>query len=177
MKIQIIKELPGQVPGKHIISVGEDLILRYKSSTGHSCEFDVRSLILEGFAEEIKDDIDIEEIREERGRKENRMKYNWTQVMSQKERIWFDAYVTVKAVIEKLNGGWEPNWNIHESVNEFAPENENYFIQYSNKRKLFSDTYNYWTKVSLLPECKNSEIAQKVISLCEPELKILFEVK
>lgn len=154
MKIKLLKDIPQYKAG----SICEDV-------KNLAFGYYYKQLVEEGFAEEIKDDIDMEKIR----------KYNSIYFpalgnsITQIEAEWFTAYRIVKAVMDKLNGDWKPNWEDENT--------EKYTILYNYDVKSFKTDYNYYRKYLILPSCKDEETAEKVISLCEPELKVLFNIK
>lgn len=164
MKIKILKDIPGYKTGTEI---GSSTTTTYKLFWGKN-EFVIEDLINEGFAKEIKDDIDIEAIRifyHSGGTKNKTMPL----LLDNEEREFFNSYRIVKAVIDQLNGDWKPGWN--------DEDEEKYYIHYVYiSKKKFNIDSNEIFQISILPYCKNYEIAQKVIELCEPELKVLFGI-
>ena len=172
MKVKILKDM-GYKEGE---------IIEVKEGTS----YDVRSVYLaisrgmtlgeaieKGFAEEVKDEIDIEEIR--RLIKLDLVTAPIPNISNRvgikcldSEAEWFTAYRTVKSVIEKLNGDWKPNWQDFDQVK--------WELGYSNKESKFSGiSTNHW-HYSIMPYVPDKETAEKVIALCEPELKVLFNV-
>ncbi len=157
MKIKLLKDIPGYSAGT-IQEVPNTTLSGY----GHS--YKVPTLIERGWAEEIKDDIDIEQIRE----KKKVYAEFYVGIETEEELQFFSAYRIVKAVIEKLNGDWFPFWNNTTQLK--------YDVGYSNSNNRFelNDCKTYQSNI--IPHCKDEETARKVISLCEPELRILFSV-
>lgn len=156
MKIKLLKDIPGYEAG--IYNSEEILGI---TPNAHSV-YEIIKLIEEGFAEEIKDGIDIEEIR--KSRRIDLDKFYGKITIEELE--WFCAYRIVKAVIEKLNGDWK--WKIGQE--------SNCFISYTLKWSFYCDNASEGIQHTILPYCRNNEISKKVISLCEPELKILFNI-
>lgn len=165
MKIKILKDIPGYKAGTIILCDGLIHIDKENSSDTYT----VYQLIKEGFAEKVKDEIDMEEIRKQIYR--NTCSY-CEQSMDKEicsDTAWFTAYRIVKAVIEKLNGDWKPNWN--------SDEFNKYQIGFSYEKGKFQvDTACRLDSCAFLT-LKNNETSYKVIEICEPELKILFGIK
>lgn len=136
-----------------------------------ACEYGTKCIqALEAYYKPVSDEIDIEEIRETFLQK----KYNSlhtkgaTMEMSGYEADWFTAYRIVKAVIEKLNGDWKPDWsNI---------DLDKWTIVYNHEDKHFTVNNNQYFECTFW-YLKDQDTTKKVISLCEPELKVLFGVK
>lgn len=81
---------------------------------------------------------------------------------------WISAYLVVKAVIEKLNGDWKPDWsNI---------DLDKWTIMYNHEDKHFMVNDNQYFECTFW-YLKDQDTTKKVISLCEPEIKVLFGVK
>lgn len=170
MKIKLLKDIPGYKAGETFPEVGRfmevidsrkpssDLQLTYK--------YDVSDLISEGWAKEVKDEIDMKEVRE---RYETYCDTFVHTQISPKEMEFFHAYRIVKYVIDTLNGDWIPEWNLISDCGlqiEWDAVNKDFFSAYMDRqyRKTF------------LPMIENDEKASKVIELCGPELKILFNI-
>lgn len=172
MKIRIKKEIPGYKVGE-IMETGTSGFLSNNNPNYHN--YSVKNLIKESFAEEIKDDIDIEAIRREKspvGMHHNNHYFlsfdNADGEYSNEELEFFRAYRIVKAVIDQLNGDWKPDWQM---------ENKVFCICFNHEYGKLDITYDIDKQYNILPYCKNEETAQKVIELCEPELKVLFNIK
>lgn len=168
MKIKILKDIPGYKAGD-IVTASDDEIGTFISKNQLSTVIKYYVLdIICGWAEEVKDEIDIEEIRFDR-------RLLWCQEfedqkITKNEMDWFTAYRIVKDVIEKLNGYWKPNTNSGREVQHET-------IQLSLRTNtIMSDTYENY-RVNILPMIKDGSTAEKVIELCNPELEILFGVK
>lgn len=161
MKIKLLKDIPGYTAGG-IRQFPEWDFDEVNSHDRH--KYDWPLLIKTGFAEEVKDDIDIEEIRNEIGMwtKDDNGRVNFLMGINIKELDWFEAYRIVKAVIEKLNGDQKAEVEI-----------------------IYSNSGNFTAmagcggieRINILPSCKNVQAAKEAISLCESELKVLFGVK
>lgn len=172
MKIKLLRDIPGFSKGwegNTEMECNSNFEILRQSTVGGDTRYSVSYLINMGWAEEIKeDDIDIEEIRTRGlgdGGPDRYIK------MSNEMYNWHKAYEIVKAVIEKLNGDWKPDWG------DFSPQEKKVHILYSHDIKQWLSDATRWTNPSIIPYVKTHEIAKKVISLCEPELKVLFRVK
>lgn len=165
MKIKILKDIPGYKAGEMIQSPG--LLFFAAPADRESLQrHDVILLIKEGFAEEVKDEINMEKIRlnayiPECGECDE---------LNLEERNFFTAYRIVKAVIEKLNDGWKLDWD--KSVSE-----RKYIINYNFRAKEWYIRSTGYHLEDFSPVCKTHDSALKVIELCRPELEILFGVK
>ncbi len=164
MKIKILKDIPGYKAG-HTHDTEKNGIMGDHSNFTYSS---LKVLIEDGWAEEIKDGVDIEAIRNA---------YigidAWApSIMSPDNldnRRFYKAYLVVKKVIDRLNGDWKPIYEIGM---------EKYFIiGYDHNSKEFQWDNGSINQYTILPPCKNSEVTNKVMELCEPELKVLFGVK
>lgn len=160
MKIKFIKNTQGFAIGDIIKKAG-------LASVVYSVSVD--ELIKNGFAEEIKDDIDIEEIRKTFNFKLSTPSEGFWTSGTKEEMEWFIAYRIVKACIEKLNGDWK--FELKEDGDS------NFFIDYRLGEGFINDCGASYFQHSIIPYCKNSLVTQKLISLCEPELKVLFNIK
>ncbi len=169
MKIKLIKDIPGYKAGE--VLEFEKLGLE-RTDSRKACYPDYRAdiLITDGFAEEVKDEIDIEEIRNELYAVRN---LRTADNFSHSELEFFTSYRIVKAVIEKLNGDWEYK-HIHEGRDYYHKDHWSIILRDSEFK---ADNYLNWSLSSILPVIKDNQTAEKVISLCEPELKVLFGVK
>lgn len=165
-KIKLLKDIPGYKAGEIMEIARLDIV--------HSHLLLMAVLEEPAMIEIIKDDIDIEKTREA-------WKYvtyetdtvsgkKWTTLMTKEEAEWFTAYRIVKAVIEKLNDGWKPEWG---KIGSY------YVVQrrHIGGEEFIIANYNLGYETSILPVFESEETAEKVISLCEPELKVLFGVK
>ena len=161
MKIKIIKDIPGYKAGE-IVTPDADWMFEKEGF-----RYAIESIIHGGFAEEVKEyEIDMEEIRKQI----YRTTCSYCEQSMDKEicsdTAWFTAYRIVKAVIEKLNGEWKATGKSSQKV---------FYIQFSRMGKCFFS--DYWCDASFsMTAIKDQEISQKVIELCEPELKILFGI-
>lgn len=162
-KIKLLKDIPGYKKGEILETKDEIYPTIIFSEIGLGFEYNVSRLISHGWAEEIKDDIDIEEIRNDYLEVKAGGKYITN--YSDSDAEWFTAYRIVKAVIEKLNGDsielLYAMWN----------------IDYHFGSKTFAPLHDPTKILNILPMCGSAKIAAEVISLCEPELKVLFGVK
>lgn len=170
MKIKLLKDIPGYKAG-HIFETSEGSLgmhtFGYRNEKQRElCHYHYEYLLEDGWAEEIKDDIDIEEIRKSY-KLWSQYPYSMAE-LSKEEQIFLTAYRIVKAVIEKLNGDWKPNWSESNGIIHL-------FYNHRHNELGWGLTYSIDYSPSFL--LKNVEIAQKVISLCESELYILFGVK
>lgn len=169
MKIKLLKDIPGYKAG-HVHDTKKNGEMGDHSNFHYSS---LRALIEEGWAEEV-DDIDIEEIRKQynpypmnRGVKPQ--DGYLLPKLTFEEMEWITAYRVVKEVIEKLNGDWKPVWD--------GEVNHKYEIYYSYPEKQFDSEYQKYNMYQQIPVCKDRKTVKQVISLCEPELKILFGVQ
>lgn len=139
--------------------------------------------IAEGYAEEVTD-IDIEEIRKNKSVK---LREAWNvgydgavhtvttlKCLQQKEIKWFSAYRVVSGVIRQLNGDWVADWSDDTQFKRCLVYNH---CDRSFKEKGFGGYNASTTQGCILPPCKDSETAQKLIDLCTPELETLFNIK
>lgn len=133
--------------------------------------FTVTDLLEDGYAEEITDDVDIEAIRKNH--------VSWSVgggttefgfQMSEKDIAFVGAYFIVKAVIDQLNGDFKIKWS--KDNNE-----DKYHIYYDWNGSKFVPDDVWLSQFSILPYCKDKKTAQRVIELCDPELKVLFGVR
>lgn len=168
VKLKILKDIPGykagEILGKSEYSLGVNLC----GKNGVNCHYSYEILIKDGWAEEVKEDeIDIEEIRE---------KYFSINVYApsigspekSSDRDFYHAYLIVKAVTDQLNGTGKVDWKM---------DGFKYYIDFHHGIKSFGVTGQQYNQCQILPICKSEEIAKRVIDLCDPELKILFNVK
>ncbi len=159
MKIKLLKDLPWVSRG-NIIETNDGTVAFGSSSLS------IVDLFAGEFIEEVKDDIDIEEIR-----KQHTWKESWGQQflsLSPDEHDFFTAYRIVKAVIEKLNGDWKPDMEDKDQVfwEAMWDKSDNAFKTMDCRR----------VSCMNIPAA-SEEVIKKVIALCEPELKVLFGVK
>lgn len=161
MKIKITKDIPG-ISQNAIFTPDKEGKIHVYGNT-----YKVKMLLDSGWAEELKDDIDIEAIRARYERIGLLTIVCFFQETVQ-DRQFYRAYLIVKAVIDQLNGDWKPNWK---NVDELK-----YLIQLLNTGS-FSTEFYWENNKTIIPTIKNKETAQKVIELCEPELKVLFGFK
>ncbi len=133
-------------------------------------QYQTKYLIEQGWAEEIKDDIDIEEIRNYfRSLLKSFVSntpFGVDIACSNEQGEFFTAYRIIKAVIEKLNGDWKDSFEELKFFPEYSTVSEEWFDQDCNP-----------IAKGLLPFCKSENVAKQLISLCEPELKVLFGVE
>lgn len=154
--------------GEIYAELGNKMLCEY-SNNNHvsSLSFKEASEIMRKVVE--TDEIDMEEVRDKFG-------LTWEtngigpmlpilHKVSETEAKFFTAYRIIKHVIDTLNGDWK-----------FDIENEDYYVPCVHSNGKLT-THNFICRSTILPSCKNQETAEKVISLCEPELKILFGVK
>lgn len=178
MKLKIIKEIPGYKGGE-IVSIEDHT---YFSSNTNKFKYLGSALIEDGFAEEIKDNLDIEWIRRST---KFPVDFSWAEIqdcgvmglMKRDDLIFLECYRFVKEVINQLNGDWKPDWEavISNRLDFIKPK---WFINgYSYHSKEFILIEYYKQQVSFLPAIKSLEIANEIIKICESELKILFGVK
>lgn len=174
MKIKITKDIPGYKAGEII----ETDYLKMTISETAGREYNVKAFIADGWAEEIKDDIDIEAIRKEikDSSKIAVIGFDWAEekesttesvvVIPMEFEPFITAYRIVKAVIDQLNGDWNPDWNDY---------NRKTSIRYDDNNGFSVDWF--YGRVTIIPICKDNKTAQKVIELVTEELKVLFGVK
>ncbi len=155
MKIKLLKDIASVMGGKK----GDILTFNDRPEEF----FDVVKTVLlnNGWAEEVKDEIDMDEIR--------KLSYIGKTVEVQdefsKEELYFIySYRIVKAVIDKLN-------------REYEGDEVKMDIEYWEENGFEIQRYKKTGTVSLLPMMNSTLIAKKVIELCGPELKILFNIK
>ncbi len=152
IKIKLLKNIPGYKTGEILSEVNSFI-------GSDAVRYHVNYLIGNGYAEEIQDDIDIEKIRKQPlgdGGSDRYIK------MTDETFDWYKSFQTIKAVIEKLNGIEKrpsSNCEIYRLNGGFALDD------HLEKR------------IGWLPMCFSKAIGEKVIALCEPELKVLFGVK
>jgi hypothetical protein len=164
MKIKILKDIPGYK---------KDEVLDCSKYRPSKYDYKVSYLIEDGYAEEVEDEIDIEEIRDmlELCAPDIIFTDSVTNVFmkgtSPKELQWFSAYRVVSEVIRQLNGDWINNRHV------------GWIITYELKSE-----WDYTGLIcelgsclTCIPVCKDLEVGKKVIDLCTPELKILFNIK
>lgn len=153
MKIKIIKDIPGYKAGEIIILLGDT-----EDTFGHipGYEFTRNFLINKGFAEIVKDNIDIEHIR-------TNISYYMDKNSDDFEFV--KSYRIVKAVIDQLE-----KYSRQERMYEIGLKIG------SNGKFAARGLKGKQVTFSILPKGKLSTI-EKVIELCDPELKLLFEVK
>lgn len=159
MKIKLLKPIPGMLSDTCEV---EGSTLAFPGGS-----YQVQWLLQNGWAEEIKKEFDLEEIKQPflQDLRDGAHKDGYSFGIGYEEADWFTAYRIVKAVIEKLNGGWKPDW-----------ENEpGYGVCYRYDKTV--TTHSYICNTSLLPSCKDTTVVEKVIELCGPELKILFNIE
>lgn len=155
MKIKLLKDIPAYKKDE-ILELGPTV--QYGMFFMTNRWVTAKSLISDGFAEEVKDEIDMEQFRKN---------YDHS-ICSKEEQRWFGAYRIVKAVIDTLNGDWNMDWS---SV-------DNYLIRYNHlDHEFYAAYFSQPTQGFLLPYMKDRKTAEKVIKLCGPELKILFNIK
>lgn len=162
MKIKILKDIPGY-SATEVFDWG-DGVLSYINSpsngTLRKITYSKRELVDLGFAEEVKDEIDIGKIRREYGAIYDH-ESNSLPALGMAESEFFSAYRIVKAVIEKLNGNLTGNWEI---------------VKYEKGPTFTTQFYN-GSKHNLLPGIALEKDTYTVLKLCKPELEILFGVK
>lgn len=170
IKVKLLKDIPGY--GKGFI---------FESNVIHvpvhgDGKYSLIELVQEGWAEEIKDDIDIEEIRKDFtpyifGRTDSG-KYG---TFSGEELAWFNSYRMVKAVIEKLN-----TIDVEKPIPKDAVYNDDMWtIRCDRYRETctFRVSNLPWREGSILPRIRNVGDAKELIALVPEELKVLFGVK
>lgn len=170
MKIKILKDIPGYKAGDILGGISLDSSAVFsrqyalKKSTPSKTVFinyPISVLLEEGFVEEVKE-IDMEGIK-------NKILHQEYVGHGQQFLI---AYMTVKAVIEKLNDGWEIDWQ------SIPRDGDCYIFSYDHSSKeVLARWFNQPFQTSFLPYPKSKEIAEKVIELCGPELETLFGIK
>lgn len=168
MKIKLLKDIPGYKAGE-ILEVTSSLNWT-PSDTPSAMILSIEWLIANGWAEEVKDEIDMEEMRK-KFTVWNHTNFNLAYPQPQitkEEGDFFTAYRIVKHVTDTLNGDWKSSWGERE---------ENVTLSYRHNLNKFVPEVWCRYQYSIIPAMKNLETAEKVISLCEPELKILFNVK
>lgn len=167
--MKILKNIPGYKAGEIIESETDNSKERvYEVLIGRNVTYMFNPLIEQGYAEIVKDDIDIESIRD----KYRSMTWDgkdFKPVLQIDESLFFNAYRIVKTVIDQLNGDWKPDWNDED-------QNKNLIIFNVETQKFNSDNWFSYNP-SILGVCKNKNVSEKVIKLCEPELKVLFGIK
>lgn len=177
MKIKILKDIPGYKAGEiiQIENKNNKLIFSADFATAdkpaQTNSYSIIYLLAHDFAEEIKDDIDIEAIRKSLriSKSLHINEYGSSHGLNSDELNFFTAYRIVKTVIDQLNGNWKPDWNDED-------QNKNLIIFNVETQKFNSDNWFSYNP-SILGVCKNKNVSEKIIKLCEPELKILFGVK
>lgn len=176
MKIKILKDIPGFKAGEvHEYQSNEDVLVYSpgyaKDESGNKfnlIKYPFEIILSHGFAEEVKEEIDVEVIRTHFNSCKLYMAHQTGVGCPKPEAEWFTAYRIVKAVIEKLNGDWLNPISI--------PFNGTFYIFYNRDEKIFmSDYWNAYVP-TIFPGLKDKKSCKKVIELCEPELKILFGV-
>lgn len=173
MKIKILKDIPGY-PG---YKIGEIIEVPQKGPEVNFFESVIMRLaVYEGNAavvpEEVKDEIDMKEIREKYD-----LPITFGEWLENKvpgcipfdDLRFFINYRIVKAVIEKLNGTYKVDWRSFHT-NKWG-------IKFNHTTCTLSPWAEERIQYSPIPHCVSLEITEKVIELCEPELKILFGVK
>lgn len=166
MKIKLLKDIPGYKAGEILSANARDHI--YRNSDKYY-EYSVISLMEDGWAEEAKDEIDMEEVRRKIGPFRIELSINdgfdttWNQ--SKEEWDFFKAFLVIKHVIDTLNG--------EEKINTY----HSYELLFNIDKNKIDIVKTMNNKMSLLPFIKDKQTAEKVISLCEPELRILFSVE
>lgn len=174
MKIKIIKDIPGYNIGE-VTEEEEGYCIKKAGVSSYNTSF----LLANGFSEEIKDDIDIEAIRNAALEWECLL---FVRPQYEKDGIngdikWLTSYRIVKAFIDHLNGEWKPEWEEIKNSRYLSEELKWFITGYHLNIEEFN-VVGYYNQIhSIIPACKDKETAQKVIELCEPELKILFGVK
>lgn len=158
MKIKILKDIPGYKAGE------------YESDgfiTGHEdYEYSASLLVKNGFAEYIKDDIDIEAIR--KSFKPIWLTHDLIPNNTIEEINFIEAYRIIKAVTDQLNGDWKPDYSISQPK---------FYVYRTTEYFEWRISADDGIITSIIPKCKDRETAEKVIELCESELKVLFGVK
>lgn len=125
--------------------------------------YPIEYLLKNGWAEEVTDEIDMEEVRDKFG-------LTWEtngvgpmlpvlHKVNETEAKFFTAYRIVKHVIDTLNGD-----------SKF----EDGFELFRNSLGEFDKTPNHKLKFTFLPSLKDKVTAEKIIEFCKPELEILF---
>lgn len=175
MKIKILKDIPGIIENTIFIPDKEGKIHVYGNT------YKVKMLLDSGWAEEIKNEIDIEAIRKSLKitLMEDGIGTHYDPIAHpERDKPWdievneiefFTAYRVVKKVIDILNGDWKPDWE--------GDNYNKYYIRYDWEDKEFTYDSVKYISFNIFPVCKDNSIAQKVIGLCESELKILFDIK
>lgn len=176
MKIKILKDIPGFKAGEEL---GSEVVIEGKylvcipgyamngSREKHDIiKYPIDQLQTWGFIQEIKYDVDIEAIRQKVSIEVGIFESKTNDYLP--ESKWFKSYLTVKEVITQLNGDWKPIYEV--GMDHYQILGYNY-----DEKKLIHDQ-DYYRLFTLLPPCRDVNVAEKVIELCEPELKVLFKV-
>ncbi len=163
IKIKILTNIPGYSAGKiEEIRNGKNGIL-----IGYGHSYKVERLLESGWAEEIKYEIDVNSIRSKISNKYTDCAGHPLGSMKvfcrDEEAEWFTSYRIVEAVIKELNG---------DIMDLYAMTN----ICFCYITKKLSTIPDGNFRYNILPQCGSVEIAEKVIELCEPELKVLFGI-
>lgn len=169
-KIKILKDIPCFKAGE-IVETSEGSLGLNVTGSGLKmrCHYDYQNLIEGGWAEEVKDEFNIDEIRSRLNdlyTPDPTPDSVWSVHCDIKEAKFFTAYRIVKAVIDKMNT------EVPDKVRL-----DNSYIDYHYGTEGFAVCTDGSRKVSLLPGICNTEIGEKVIELCRPELEVLFGVK
>lgn len=165
-KIKILSNIPGFSSGD-TPEVEEGTVKAY----GH--RYRAVKLIESGWAEEVREEIDIGAIRSRAkliqlysGNSEKSIAYR--QIPEEKMKF-FNAYEIVRAFIDQLNGEWKP-------VYEAGMDSYRILGYNFDTGSLMHDQDSY-RLFTILPPVQDAEKADRVIELCQKELEVLFGVK
>jgi len=136
-------------------------IIEIQNPDGTKTRYKVLEEMPEGITVTPKDDIDIEKIRHSFDNIQIYMRGTEDRIPKE-ELKWFTAYRIVKACIENLNGNEKGGVEI--ASNKIGGIHSHGWKGSDNQ-------------TNILPMMKDKKTAEKVISLCEAELKVLFGVK
>lgn len=168
MKIKLLKDIPGYKAGE-IVDIPDDTVFYAKSIVQGFPNSTIGEALANGWAEEVKDEIDMEEVRN-RFRERNIWDSDYQPSEKEKQETqFFNAYRIVKHVIDTLNGDWKADWNNSQQTK--------YIIGYDHAYVATIILTGMVCKRGISLKCKDPKTAEKIISLCEPELKVLFGVK
>lgn len=166
MKIRILQDIPGYKAGDIIVSSegSEAVNLTTHGYDNITCHYNYDYLLKNGWAEEVKD-IDIKEIRE----RFFSIAVYYPSIgnpETMEDRKFYMAYLVVKTTINLLN---------KEAI--VNPYGTYAITSYLYGGKMFFDVVEIQQRHSILPIIESRDVAEEVIKLCEPELKVLFRVK
>ncbi len=163
MKIRILKDIPGYKAGTDIDSPAGCGTHGFHNG-GVGFQYDYSYLIKEGFARDVTDEIDIDAIRD--GNRVRNINMQDGLDGSKSAANFIAAYMTVRQVVDQLN-------ELEECGGKFAVA-----LAKNHGGKLFAgrDITHKMFHYSIIPFCRNMNLAERLVELCEPELRVLFNV-